>query len=113
MLLKASLFAAIALLPVAVTGAANAQSATEIQLSYKDNKFNPAEISAPANTPIVIKLKNLGAAPMEFESQTLKLEKVVAGSSDATINVRAQKPGRYEFFDEYNEKVARGALVVK
>ena len=27
--------------------------------------------------------------------------------------VRAQKPGRYEFFDEYNEKVARGALVVK
>ena len=38
---------------------------------------------------------------------------VVAGSSDATINVRAQKPGRYEFFDEYNEKVARGALVVK
>ena len=34
-------------------------------------------------------------------------------ASDATINVRAQKPGRYEFFDEYNEKVARGALVVK
>jgi hypothetical protein len=50
---------------------------------------------------------------MEFESKTLKVEKVVAASSDATINVRAQKPGRYEFFDEYNEKVARGALVVK
>ena len=92
---------------------ANAQSATEIQLSYKDKKFDPAEISAPANTPIVIKLKNLDAKAMEFESKTLKVEKVVAGSSDATINVRAQKPGRYEFFDEYNEKVARGALVVK
>jgi hypothetical protein len=89
------------------------QSATEIQLSYKDKKFDPAEISAPANTPIVIKLKNLDAKAMEFESKTLKVEKVVAGSSDATINVRAQKPGRYEFFDEYNEKVARGALVVK
>jgi hypothetical protein len=97
---------------VAVT-AVQAQSATEIQLSYKDKKFDPAEINAPANTPIVIKLRNLDAKAMEFESKTLKVEKVVAASSDATINVRAQKPGRYEFFDEYNEKVARGALVVK
>jgi hypothetical protein len=113
MLSKATLFAAASLFSVAVTGPANAQSATEIQLSYKDKKFDPAEISAPANTSIVIKLKNLDAKAMEFESKTLKVEKVVAGSSDATINVRAQKPGRYEFFDEYNEKVARGALVVK
>ena len=113
MLSKAALLAAAALLAVSATGAANAQSATEIQLSYKDKKFDPAEISAPANTPIVIKLKNLDAKAMEFESKTLKVEKVVAGSSDAVINVRAQKPGRYEFFDEYNEKVARGALVVK
>src|SRR3954451_79388 len=97
----------------AVMTAAYAQQATEIQLSYKDKKFDPAEISAPANTPIVIKLKNLDAKAMEFESKTLRFEKVVAGSSDAVINVRAQKPGRYEFFDEYNEKVARGALVVK
>src|ERR1700712_5155260 len=113
LLSKATLFAAIALASVAAIGAANAQSATEIQLGYKDQKFDPAEISAPANTPIVIKLKNLDSKAMEFESKTLKVEKVVAGASDATINVRAQKAGRYEFFDEYNEKVARGALVVK
>ena len=93
--------------------AAQAQTATEIQLSYKDKKFTPAEVTVPANTAFTIKVKNLDAKAMEFESKTLKVEKVVAGSSDATINVRAQKPGRYEFFDEYNEKVARGALVVK
>ena len=109
----ATLLAAIALVSVVGAGAARAQSATEIQLGYKDKKFDPAEISAPANTPIVIKLKNLDAKAMEFESKTLHVEKVVAASSDATINVRAQKPGRYEFFDEYNEKIARGALVVK
>ncbi len=106
-----TLLAAIAL--VSVAAAANAQNATEVQLSYKDKKFDPAETTASADTPIVIKLKNLDAKAMEFESKTLHIEKVVAGSSDATINVRAQKPGRYEFFDEYNEKVARGALVVK
>ena len=113
MLSKATLLAAIALGSVAAAGPANAQNATEIQLSYKDKKFDPTEISAPANTPIVIRLKNLDAKAMEFESKTLKVEKVVAGGSDATINVRAQKEGHYEFFDEYNEKVARGALVVK
>ena len=111
-MLSQATLAAVALIAIAAAPA-SAQSATEIQLSYKDKKFDPAEINAPANTPIVIKLKNLDAKAMEFESKTLKVEKVVAGSSDATINVRAQKPGRYEFFDEYNEKVARGALVVK
>ena len=110
---RAGLIVVLGLAPIVVAGNAHAQAALEIQLSYKDKKFEPAEISAPANTPIVIKLKNLDAKAMEFESKTLKVEKIVAGSTDATINVRAQKPGRYEFFDEYNEKVARGALVVK
>src|SRR5258708_38844563 len=77
---KLSLFAAIALVSIAVIGAASAQSATEIQLSYKDKKFDPAEISAPANAPIVIKLKNLDPKAMAFESTTLKVDKVVSGS---------------------------------
>jgi Cupredoxin-like domain len=113
MLSKAVPLAALALASTLAANAALAQNATEIQLSYKDKKFDPVEISAPANTPVVIKLKNDDTKPMEFESKTLKIEKVVAGSSEATINVRAQKPGRYEFFDEYNEKTARGTLVVK
>jgi hypothetical protein len=111
---KAVIFAAAAaLLPLAATGAANARAATEIQLSYKDKKFDPAEIGAPANTSIVIKLKNLDAKAMEFESKTLKVEKSRRRLQRATINVRAQKAGRYEFFDEYNANVDRGALVLK
>ena len=90
-----------------------ARADVEIALSYKDKKFDPPEISAPANTPIVIKFKNLDRDAMELESDALKIEKVVPAGKDATIKVRAQKPGRYEFFDEYNEKTARGALVVK
>ena len=81
--------------------------------AWKAVNGDPKRGETGTNAPIVIKLKNLDAKPMEFESKTLKVEKVVAAGGDATINVRAQKPGRYEFFDEYNEKVARGALVVK
>ncbi len=102
-----------AILVVAMAGIARAENSIEISLAYKDKKFDPAEITAPANTPIVIKFRNLDKEAMELESDPLKIEKVVAAGKDATIKVKAQKPGRYEFFDEYNEKTARGALVVK
>jgi hypothetical protein len=102
---------ALAALPLA--GLARAETSVEIALSYKDKAFDPPEIAAPANTPIVIKFRNLDKDAMELESDELHIEKVVAAGKDATIKVKAQKPGRYEFFDEYNEKTARGALVVK
>jgi cupredoxin-like protein len=110
---KAGLAAALGLAPIMVAGSALAQAAVEVQLNYKDKKFDPAEIGAPANTPIVIKFRNLDNDAMELESDSLHIEKVVAAGKDAIIKVNAQKPGRYEFFDEYNEKTARGALVVK
>jgi hypothetical protein len=37
---------------------------------------------------------------------------VVAAGSEGVINVRALKPGRYEFYDDFNDK-ARGALTVQ
>jgi hypothetical protein len=92
---------------------AQAQQATEIQLSYKDKKFTPAEVTVPANTAFTIKVKNLDAKAMEFESKPLKIEKVVAANSEAVVNVRAQKPGKYKFVDEYNEDIAFGNVVVK
>ena len=107
LVLSASVAAIVALAPIA------AHADIEIALSYKDKKFDPPEVSAPANTAIVIKFRNLDKDAMELESDSLKIEKVVAAGKDATIKVKAQKPGRYEFFDEYNEKTARGALVVK
>jgi Cupredoxin-like domain len=112
-LFKASMLIMFTIASLAAVGAARAENTIEIALSYKDKKFDPPEISAPANTPIVIKFRNLDREAMELESDTLRIEKVVAAGKDATIKIRAQKPGRYEFFDEYNEKTARGALVVK
>jgi hypothetical protein len=96
-----------------LTAVNTARADVEIALSYKDKKFDPPEIAAPANTPIVIKFRNFDRDAMELESDSLKIEKVVAAGKEATIKVKAQKPGRYEFFNEYNEKTARGALVVK
>ncbi len=105
--------AIVALSPLATSGDIQADNTVEIALSYKDKTFDPPEINAPAKTPIVIKFRNLDKEAMELESDSLHIEKVVAAGKEAIIKVKAQKAGRYEFFDEYNEKVARGALVVK
>lgn len=100
---------AIAMLPVSPS---QAQQATEVQVSYSNGQFQPSELRAPADKPITVRVKNLDAKAMEFESKSLRVEKVVAAKSEGVINVRALKPGRYEFYDDFNEK-ARGALVVQ
>jgi Cupredoxin-like domain len=100
---------AVAMLPVSPS---QAQQATEVQVSYSNGQFQPSELRAPADKPITVRVKNLDAKAMEFESKSLRVEKVVAAKSEGVINVRALKPGRYEFYDDFNEK-ARGALVVQ
>ena len=104
----AALFA-VAMLPVSPS---LAQQATEIHVTYSKGQFQPSQVSAPADKPITFRVKNLDAKAMEFESKSLRVEKVVAANSEGVINVRALKPGRYEFYDDFNEK-ARGALTVQ
>jgi heme/copper-type cytochrome/quinol oxidase subunit 2 len=89
-----------------------AQQATEIRLTYSGGQFQPAQVSAPADKPITFRVKNADAKAMEFESKSLRVEKVVAAGTEGVINVRALKPGRYEFYDDFNDK-ARGALIVQ
>jgi hypothetical protein len=89
-----------------------AQQAAEVQLTYSNGQFQPTELRAPADKPIALRVKNLDGKAMEFESKSLRVEKVVAAKSEGVINVRALKPGRYEFYDDFNEK-ARGALIVQ
>jgi heme/copper-type cytochrome/quinol oxidase subunit 2 len=89
-----------------------AQQTTEVQVTYSKGQFQPSELRAPADKPVTIRVKNLDAKAMEFESKSLRVEKVVAANSEGVINVRALKPGRYEFYDDFNEK-ARGALTVQ
>jgi heme/copper-type cytochrome/quinol oxidase subunit 2 len=103
--------AAVYAITMAPLAPSHAQQATELQVSYSKGQFQPGELNAPADRPVTIRVKNLDAKAMEFESKSLRVEKVVAANSEGVINVRALKPGRYEFYDDFNEK-ARGALTV-
>lgn len=97
---------------LAAATSSHAQQAAAVAISVKGHHFEPAEIHAPANRPLAIRVKNLDAAAIEFESVSLRVEKVVAPGSEGVVNIRPLVPGRYEFFDDFHQET-RGTLVVQ
>jgi len=90
-----------------------AEEAAKVSLTLKDHRFSPAEPTAPTGKPIVIEVANQDPTPSEFESKTLRVEKVVPAGGKITLQVRPLAPGRYRFFDDYHEDTTEGFLVVK
>lgn len=108
--LKATLAGLLLLSAAGITGAADVP---EYNLIIKNHRFEPAEIVVPAGKKITLIVHNQDSTPEEFESTSLKREKVIVGGGKASIFIGPLKPGRYEFFGEYNEKTARGAVIAK
>jgi uncharacterized protein (DUF2141 family) len=92
--------------------AAAAQQKT-FTITIKDHRFSPAEVEIPANEKVALVVRNLDPTPEEFESLELRREKVVAGGQEITVYIGPLKPGRYEFFGDFNPTTARGFVVVK
>jgi hypothetical protein len=110
--LRCGLMAAVLLAGIGgVAGLASAQE-TALQIAVTGGRFQPSELRAPVNTPVVITIKNNDAKPMEFESPALKVEKVIPAKSQASVRIRPLAPGRYDFFDDFNTG-NRGTLVVQ
>jgi hypothetical protein len=49
---------------------------------------------------------------MQFESNTLHVEKVVSGNSEVLIRLQPLNPRRYEFYDDYHQE-STGVLIVR
>ncbi|MBI2719317.1 MAG: cupredoxin domain-containing protein [Rhizobiales bacterium] len=83
------------------------------ELSLKGTAFTPAEFEVPADKAFIIKFSNGNAAPAELEAKELNIEKVAPGNSVIIVRVKAQRPGKYLFVDEFQENVAKGTVIVK
>ncbi len=90
-----------------------AARADDYVLTIKDHKFTPEEIKVPADTRVVITIVNDDATAEEFESNILKVEKVIAGKSKGTVRIGPLKPGRYPFVGEFHEATAKGVVIVE
>ncbi|HEY2884441.1 MAG TPA: cupredoxin domain-containing protein [Rhizomicrobium sp.] len=93
----------------------SAASADEgaIPLSLKGHKFAPAEIHVKANVPNTIVLSNADDTAEEFDSTSLKVEKVVASHSSGNVRLRPLAPGRYPFMGEYHADTAQGVVIAE
>jgi plastocyanin domain-containing protein len=102
---------ALALLPLSL--AALAAGEPEINVVIEGHKFTPDRIEIAAGQKVKLLVENKDATPEEFESGSLKIEKVIPGKSKATIYVGPLKTGEYKFIGEFNEKTANGVIVAK
>jgi Cupredoxin-like domain len=84
----------------------------KVSIVIRDEGFVPTEISVPSGTKIELSIKNEQKSAAEFESHSLRREKVIPPGASATVYVGPLQPGRYEFFDEFHPK-SRGFLVAK
>jgi heme/copper-type cytochrome/quinol oxidase subunit 2 len=107
MMMRAVMLASMIILSTA------AVAAGPIQVTLKDHKFTPSQITVPANQPVVIHLTNQDPMAEEFDSTALKVEKVVAGNSDGDVHIRPLDPGKYPFMGEYHSTTAQGVVIAK
>lgn len=87
--------------------------ASPIAVTLKDHKFSPTEIHVKANQPAEISLTNSDGTAEEFDSTSLKVEKVVAGGQTGVVHLRPLAPGRYPFMGEYHSDTAQGVVVAE
>jgi plastocyanin len=79
----------------------------------KNHRFEPAELKLPAGKRVKLTVHNQDASAEEFESHPLNREKIVPAGGKVVIFIGPLKPGKYEFFGEYNEATAKGVVVAE
>ncbi len=85
----------------------------EALLVIKNHRFEPTELKIPAGQRVKLTVHNQDTTPEEFESHKLNREKVIPGGAKAVIFIGPLKPGKYDFFGEYNEATAKGVVIAE
>ena len=102
--------ATVALLATYSVALADAPAAN---LTLRAHKFLPAEVHVKANQPNVIALTNADDSAEEFDSTSLKVEKVVSGHDKGDVRIRSLAPGRYPFMGEFHSDTAQGVVIAE
>jgi plastocyanin len=105
--------ALLAGLLLAAPATATQADETAFNLTLKDHRFTPAELTIPANTRVRFVVKNVDPTPAEFESDQFRAEKILPAGQEVSFFVGPLKPGTYEFHDEYHENESKSRLIVK
>ena len=94
-------------------GAAGAAEMPEYKLVIKDHKFQPTQLTVPANTKVKVLVSNQDSTPSEFESNEFNREKIVLPRSQVTVFIGPLDKGSYKFFDDFHQDTGNGVLIVQ
>ena len=96
-----------------LTGVPARADTPEFTLVIESHRFIPAELKVPAGQKFRLLVENRDPTAEEFESYDFNREKIVPGKGRIALFVGPLKPGRYEFFGEFNADTARGFLIAE
>jgi plastocyanin len=106
------LLVAAAFLSGVIAGPAFAEDRT-IAIAIKGNKFDPAEVRIKTGEKVILAVKNMDSGAEEFESEALKIEKIIPAGREAKFKIGPLQPGTYTFIGEFHEDTAKGQVVVE
>ena len=99
---------------IAVAGTAACSKAdVPTTLTLTNHKFTPGVIRVKANQPNQILFVNNDDTAEEFDSSSLKVEKVVGGHGQGVVRIRPLAPGKYPFMGEYHSETALGYVIAE
>lgn len=83
------------------------------EIKIHDGRFEPANLTIAANTPIKLKVINAGDTAVEFESFELNRERVVQPGGVVTVYLPSLSPGDYKVFDDFHRDGCEGVLTAR
>ena len=82
-------------------------------LTFRNHRFEPSRIEAPAHVKFRLRIHNADDTADEFESAELNREKLVTAGQTITVFLGPLDPGEYKFVGDFHQDTAKGVIVVK
>ncbi len=99
--------------PTPTTGASTPNgSAAKLTLVATDFKFDKASITAQAEQPLILTIKNDGAAEHNLTVEKLDVNEDVEGGKSASSDTITPAAGTYQYHCEYHPSTMSGQLLV-
>lgn len=98
---------------LAAMGNTSAAELPTFEVTAKDGQLLPQRLEVPAKQKIKITIKNEGPGAIEFESEELRVEKVLVEGASSFVVIHPLDPGTYHFFDEFHPQTSKLELVAQ
>jgi Cupredoxin-like domain len=106
-----SRIASAIVLTMSIVGAAHPEDLASYPLTLKNHRFSPAEIRVPSGKPFFVVVTNADDTADEFEMNAPAVEKLIPPGQTGKVRIRPLAPGRFQFFGDFHQDTAQGAIV--